>query len=115
MTHPTDFHALVLKMADELDHYRQLLTDDHSERHALATEVRAALLQQHPEPVPVSERLPDPRPKSEGGDCNAEGRCWWFCVECPGEYAYWIFGKEVYCDPSHWLPAHALPLPKVTP
>ena len=55
MTHPTDFHALVLKMADELDHYRQLLTDDHSERHALATEARATLAQQKPEGPTIEE------------------------------------------------------------
>lgn len=32
-------------MADELDHYRQLLMDDRRETHALATEARAALAQ----------------------------------------------------------------------
>jgi hypothetical protein len=30
-------------MADELDHYRQLLMDDRREAHALATEARAVL------------------------------------------------------------------------
>jgi hypothetical protein len=43
-------------MADELDHYRQLLMDDRRETHALATEARAALAQ--PEPVaPTDEEL----------------------------------------------------------
>jgi hypothetical protein len=32
-------------MADELDHYRQLLMDDRRETHALASEARAALAQ----------------------------------------------------------------------
>jgi hypothetical protein len=32
-------------MADELDHYRQLLMDDRRETHALAAEARAALSQ----------------------------------------------------------------------
>jgi hypothetical protein len=32
-------------MADELDHYRQLLMDDRRESHALATEARAYLAQ----------------------------------------------------------------------
>jgi hypothetical protein len=36
-------------MADELDHYRQLLMDDRRETHALATEARAALAQTEPE------------------------------------------------------------------
>lgn len=58
-----------------------------------------------PAPVPVSERLPEPE------DCSSDGKCWWFCFECPGEHSYWIFAKEVYCAPTYWLPAHALPLP----
>jgi hypothetical protein len=39
----TDLHALIRRMADELDHYRQLLTDDRTDRHPLATEARAVL------------------------------------------------------------------------
>jgi hypothetical protein len=45
----TDFRALCARMADELDHYRQLLMDDRRATHALATEARAALEAQ-PEP-----------------------------------------------------------------
>jgi hypothetical protein len=45
----TDYRALCARMADELDHYRQLLMDDRRETHALAAEARAALAQ--PEPV----------------------------------------------------------------
>jgi hypothetical protein len=51
----TDFRALCARMADELDHYRQLLTDNRREIHALATEARAALAQ--PEPAPTDEEL----------------------------------------------------------
>lgn len=65
--------------------------------------VRAALARWgRPEPIPVTESVPGPE------DCDAEGRCWWFCPQCPGEYPYWVFAKEVYCAPTHWLPAHAL-------
>ncbi len=39
-TNPRD---LIQRMADELDHYRQLLMDDRRETHALATEARAYL------------------------------------------------------------------------
>ena len=46
------FRALCARMADELDHYRQLLMDNRRETHALATEARAALAQ--PEPVGVT-------------------------------------------------------------
>ncbi len=41
----TDFRELCARMADELDHYRQLLMDDRRETHALAAEARAALSQ----------------------------------------------------------------------
>jgi hypothetical protein len=81
------------------------------ERERLHQSTRAADLeverQAAPVPVPVNERLPEPE------DCYAEGRCWWFCFECPGEHSYWILAKEVYCNPTYWLPAHALPLPEV--
>ncbi len=49
----TDFRALCARMADELDHYRQLLMDDRRETHALAAEARALLAQ--PEPQGPSE------------------------------------------------------------
>jgi len=39
----SDIRDLLSRMADELDHYRQLLSDDRREVHALATEARAAL------------------------------------------------------------------------
>jgi hypothetical protein len=67
----------------------------------------ADLLQHHqpPQPVAVGERLPGPE------DWDACGRCWWFCVECPGQHPHWILAKEAYCDVTHWLPAHALPTP----
>jgi hypothetical protein len=50
----TDFRALCARMADELDHYRQLLMDDRRETHALATEARAALAKPEPQ-GPISE------------------------------------------------------------
>ena len=147
-------------MADELDHYRQLLMDDRREIHALATEARAALAQPVPEgptdeellrfaasaiepyqscgialneyeaetetavevygseliafaravlarwgrptpqPIPVSERLPGPE------DCNADGDCWWLDAHGWGWYMDSFQGNY-----SHWLPAHALPVP----
>jgi hypothetical protein len=51
----TDYKALCARMADELDHYRQLLMDDRRETHALATEARAALAQTKPEQPTVME------------------------------------------------------------
>jgi hypothetical protein len=59
-------------------------------------------------PIPISERLPGAE------DCDAEGRCWmhgkvegdWRLISAanPG------VPHLRYCF-SHWLPAHALPLP----
>jgi len=156
----TDYRALCARMADELDHYRQLLMDDRRETHALATEARAALAQPEPQgpseaelktfacewwhsfgfakdkatctwvidhvapehfadfsrdvlarwgrpatkPVPVAERLPRPE------DCDPSSQCWWFT---PSEEK-WIFWPIKWASPecSHWLPAHALPVPQ---
>ena len=53
MTDPRD---LIKRLADELDHYRQLLMDDKRETHALATEARAYLSQPEPE-GPTDEEL----------------------------------------------------------
>ena len=54
----TDLHALIHRMADELDHYRQLLTDNRTELHPLATEARTALAEPEPEPEgPTDEEL----------------------------------------------------------
>jgi hypothetical protein len=52
----TDFRALCARMADALDHYRQLLMDDRRETHALAAEARAELAQPEPE-GPSDEEL----------------------------------------------------------
>jgi hypothetical protein len=68
---------------------------------------RAAELLQRlspPQPVPVSERLP------------GDQLCWWFEVdEDCGYGSTWtllrIRGSTT--DRTHWLPAHALPLPEV--
>lgn len=55
-----------------------------------------------PLPIPVSERLPGAEP------------CWWFTPEGDEEYGWWILepdGIKRHPQPTHWLPAHALPLP----
>jgi hypothetical protein len=59
------------------------------------------LAQRHPTPVPVSKRLPGPE------DCDAEGTCWaWH-----GTATSWGLFRLDPTVHSHWLPAHALPLP----
>jgi hypothetical protein len=55
-----------------------------------------------PQPIPVSERLPGPE------------LCWWFTPESDKEYGWWVLepdGMEREPQPTHWLPAHALPVP----
>jgi len=68
-------------------------------------------------PVAVSERLPDPRPESEGGDCDAEGRCWWFSPPAFGAHkirlrSCWTLDSETMEGDTHWRPASAIPLPQ---
>ena len=67
-----DFKQLITRMADELDHYRQLLMDDRREVHALATEARAALAQPEPEGPTDEEILQAAR---DAGLCFPS--CWW--------------------------------------
>jgi len=59
-------------------------------------------------PVPLSERLPGPE------DCDEQGRCW-MLLKVAGDWR--LVNPEKSGLPqleygfSHWLPAHALPLP----
>jgi hypothetical protein len=62
-------------------------------------------------PVPVAERLP------EAEDCDAEGKCWWFCPAAilpNGQCAYWCLAPADGARSwfTHWLPHHALPVPQ---
>ena len=65
------------------------------------------------QPVSVAERLPGAE------DCDAEGFCWWFSpadstAGAFGVAACWVLRKHEPEDDfrTHWLPAHALPLPR---
>jgi hypothetical protein len=77
----TDFRALCARMADELDHYRQLLMDDRRATHALAAEARAALEAQ-PEPQgptdeEIAECLIDAGVDTMEGESDGTGRTYW--------------------------------------
>jgi len=56
----SNFRALCARMADELDHYLQLLTDNRLKVHSLATEARAALSasEQGPTDEQIMELMP---------------------------------------------------------
>ena len=55
------------------------------------------------QPIPVSERLPGP------GDFDEEEQCWWFCPEWD---EWFLYPGRPSCRHTHWLPAHALPVPE---
>lgn len=63
------------------------------------------------EPVPVSERLPEPE------DCDGEGRCWFWADQlgdCDDDWG-WKPLDRTYgprWGASHWLPHWALPVPQ---
>ncbi len=63
-----------------------------------------------PQPVAVSERLPEPE------DCDKHGRCWWFTPKEgntePFRCADWSFYAGWRQKYTHWLPANALPTPE---
>ena len=72
MSNP-DYRALCARMADELDHYRQLLMDDRRETHPLATEARTALAQ--PEQVaPTDEEIMELMPQQMRKDLATAAR-----------------------------------------
>lgn len=66
-------------------------------------------------PIPVSERLPGPE------DCGISAggyfRCSCWCWNPPsslGGIGWWSIEPLEWCEgATHWLPAHALPLPEV--
>ena len=72
---------------------------------------RALLAQPEPQPVPVSERLPEPN------DCNDEGYCWWWRTDEVGEWWEFLYLRDArdhnrrcgLARYTHWLPYHAIP------
>jgi hypothetical protein len=107
----TDFRALCQELMDAID---SGIPVERIKQSPLAVRVDAALAQPEPqgptgrpaiEPVPVSERLPEPE------DCDAKGRCWWWDADDDmwrlSEHRPWLL-----CW-THWLPHWALPVPGV--
>ena len=61
-----------------------------------------------PVPVAVSDRRPQPE------DCDAEGRCWLHLPDMATEPLWRLTDPALRSRyHTHWLPAHALPLPSV--
>ena len=61
-----DIRDLLSRMADELDHCRQLLSDDRREVHTLAAEARAALAAEPVEEGPTDDELLEAAAKALG-------------------------------------------------
>ena len=59
------------------------------------------LAQRHPQPISVNERLPGPE------ECLDEGWAWFFNPRTGWRQAT----QPVHSTYTHWLPAHALPVP----
>jgi hypothetical protein len=80
-----------------------------TQQHCFARAVLARWSRHTPVPVPVSERWPGPE------DCTAEGRYWiWTKAGAIWRWqlVYLQFIDLRHGEQTHWLPAHALPLPQ---
>jgi hypothetical protein len=82
-----------------------------SELIAYARAVLAKWGHPKPQPVPVSERLPEPN------DCNDEGYCWWWRTDEADEWWEFLYLRDArdhnrrcgLARYTHWLPYHAIP------
>jgi len=65
------------------------------------------------EPVPVSERLPGPEDCGISAGGYFRSSCWcWHPPSSLGGIGWWSIEPLEWCEgATHWLPAHALPLP----
>ena len=60
------------------------------------------------EPIPLDKRQPTE------ADCDSDQKCWWWIVDDPGQYPYWIYAPieaSSWAAYTHWLPYWALPVP----
>ena len=97
----------VIRIDAEGFHYLGQFIADAGEAYQLLVEFLRKQ-RQAPQPVSVHERPPGPE------DCDAEGRCWMH-GKVEGDWrlinpANSGVPQLKYCF-THWLPAHALPLP----
>ena len=106
---------LVEWLQEEADDYECIGCEDSAAKCKRAADLLQRL--NPPQPVPVSERLPGPEvcvphPRTKRGNW-----CWGFerCEVSLARPARWrlMHMEAVEMEASHWLPAHALPLPEV--
>lgn len=106
----------VIRIDAEGFHYLGQFIADAGEAYQLLVEFLRKQ-RQAPQPVSVHERLPGPEvcvphPRTKRGNW-----CWGFerCEVSLARPARWrlMHMETVEMEASHWLPAHALPLPEV--
>jgi hypothetical protein len=95
----------------ELLYYEFTTSTGHGERVDALEYARAVLARwgrPAVEPVPVAARLPG------SGDCDAEGRCWfWNPTQVTLGTPWWSYEPFDWTeDATHWLPHNALPVPQ---
>ena len=66
---------LIQRLADELDHYKQLLMDDRRKTHPLADEARAFLAQPEPKPPSWRDAMLNDITRCHGIDCHQRHQC----------------------------------------
>ena len=109
MTQP-NFRSLCAELLAE---YEDSFVISEPSDDPLVQRARAALATPPPEPlrpIPVSERLPEPK------DCDLHWRCWgWNTNSCRSwELVYEGMISYPHEDYTHWLPCDAFPIPEVT-
>jgi len=106
----------VAELVEFLRIYGDFVMDEYGDvgEHDQLTRAAELLAQRHPAPVAVSERLPGAE------DCTTNPRtgrgqwCWGWVQHDPLPYSgrWRMMRREWLADEAtHWLPAHALPLP----
>ena len=106
---------LVVWLEDHSAECLELDQPEWSQSIAQAARFLHLYLKATPQPVAISERLPGPE------DCDVEGRCWLWERDCGYSGRKWALvdrtwslsqSDEDLSVYTHWLPFHALPLPK---
>ena len=107
---------LVVWLEDHSAECLELDQPEWSQSIAQAARFLHLYLKATPQPVAVSERLPEP------DDCDEQGRCWaWlpFDLDEEEDGDTWRLTPSKWLPESwerwtHWLPANALPTPEAT-
>jgi hypothetical protein len=106
----------VRELVEFLRIYGDFVMDEYGDvgEHDQLTRAAELLEQRHPAPVPVSERLPGAEDCTTNPRTGQEQWFWGWVQHDPAPYSgrWRMMRREWLADEAtHWLPAHALPLP----